>query len=107
MGAVSYVINNSAQFPSVMYEPWIGGLSDYAEDRLILLNKTVNGLFDDGLRTKVFLNDLKRGGADDIHFMPTSYIAYGERFADAYLGMLRSRSRRIVAPTMANIRYDS
>lgn len=107
MGAISYIINNDVQYPSVMYEPWIGGLEDYDLDRLLLLNKTVEGLFKDGLRTKVFLNDLKRGGTDDVHFMPLSYKVYGERFAEAYLNMCRTRSRRIFAPTMANIRYDS
>lgn len=107
MEAVSYIINNPEPFPSVMYEPWIGGLTDYDLDRLILLNKTVEELFNDGLRTKVFLNDLKRGGTDDVHFMPLSYKVYGERFAAAYLNMCRTRSRSIMAPTMANIRYDS
>lgn len=107
MEAVSYIIDNDVPYPAVMYEPWIGGLTDYPLERLLILNKVVAGLFDDGLRTKVFLNDLKRGGDDDVHFMPMSYKVYGERYASAYLNMCRTRSRSIVAPTMANIRYDS
>jgi len=107
MDAISYVINNDTQFPSVMYEPWIGGLDEYDKERLILLQKTVQRLFDDGLRNKVFLNDLKRAGADDVHFLPISYKIYGERYAAQYLNMLTARVFPATAPTMANIRYDS
>ena len=108
MASVSYVIGNeNVPFPSVMYEPWIGGLEEYDKERLIILQKAIQRLFNDGLRSKVFLNDLKRAGTDDVHFLPIAYKTYGERFASSYLNLCRTRSRSIFAPTMGNIRYDS
>lgn len=99
--------------PTVQYLPWFTqdtGKDIYPPDKSELIRTSIKRTYSDSLRRSVNLDDMPlvtngEPGNNGIYMNPISYAIWGERFAGAYRSMLTTLTRRVIAPTMANIDF--